>query len=689
MNLELDSLPRLGLFLLQANLVWSLGFIVVHYLVRQATPKARYSAQLALLAILPLSILFALGLNHPAARTVTDPLTMNIYSGTVLLEALELPNNTNTASSTHGMVRTGLWALSVLGVLGMALLGLGFWRRLSRLFQLAGDTHPEVQNQLDEVAGELGINRPISLFLARLNISPFSYGFGKPKIVLPVELTENLNEDEIDLILRHELHHIRRRDFLINVLQKLIRITFFYNPFVHWLDRLIELDRELLCDQAVLDSSSCTKRQYAELLVQVAEFANQHPMLSPQVTFHSKQSHLRKRLNNMKTNYLSHAAPWRNAMATTALIASFIAVSLTGYGADATKKKTKVKKDKLTFEIGSDQLTIRRNGETHEFSKNSKEYNQLLEQYERLIQQVEQPEKETVQDEAIATRKQSEPISFSSQLITETESATRTLKSADPQVEKKARRNTARDYNYKERPIQQEQQQIQFKQRTKQEQRLRPSSTTRFANSPEQAARKRDPRLANERQLSRSEAERIAAFQSIEKEPRGRRPSQQLGNQRSLQRNEARIQDEHKRALDQMRRELAEQQRLIERQHKELREQLERKHHELKEQFERAENAKQIATEARQKALISDLRARESERVAKKQADRVTRLRQMLEDEGILNAKDDEVSIEFSKDRLRVNGESYRGELLEKARKIFDVNSNEDFKSTFRYRTTR
>jgi len=284
MNLELDTLPRLGLFLLQANLVWSLGFIATYFLIKQAPPKTRYSAQLALLAILPLSIMLALGLNHPTARTVTAPLTMNLYSGTVLLEALEPSPSTNTAPYVHGMVRTGLWTLSGLGIFGVLLLGLGFWRRLNRLFQLAGDTHPQVQSQLDDVAGELGIKRPISLFLAKLNISPFSYGFGKPRIVLPVELTENLSEQEIALILRHELHHIRRMDFLTNVMQKAIRIAFFYNPFVHWLDRLIELDRELLCDQAVLESCSCTKRRYAELLIRVAEFVNQHPILSPQVS---------------------------------------------------------------------------------------------------------------------------------------------------------------------------------------------------------------------------------------------------------------------------------------------------------------------------------------------------------------------------------------------------------------------
>ena len=689
MNLELDSLPRLALFLLQANLVWSVGFIATHLLTKQATPKTRYSAQLALLAILPLSILLALGLNHPTARVLTDPLTVNLYSGTMLLEALELSPSRDITPSVHGLVRIGIWTLSVLGVFGVLLLGLGFWRRLSRLFQLAGDTHPEVQGQLNKVADELGIKRPISLFLARLNISPFSYGFGKPKIVLPVELTENLTEEEIDLILRHELHHIRRMDFLTNVIQKAIRIAFFYNPFVHWLDRLIELDRELLCDQAVLESSSCTKRRYAELLIRVAEFVNQHPMLSPQVTFHSKQSHLRKRLNNMKTNYLSHTAPWRNALTTMALVASFVAVSLTGYGADATKKKTKIKKDQLTFEVGSDQLTIRRNGETHQFSKDSKEYKQLLEQYKQLIQRMEDPKGETheaatsVAESPIANDWLSHlPKNTSGTNITDSETQL-------PITVERRRRVESRDNKTKGSREQSRSRQFSFFPRVREEQLVRSDSAPKPRETPETAQRRATINQFSVKQLPQSENRRERTLAKSQYN-RGRRSlSNGQADEQMVRQRDMRVQDEHSRALEQIQREMREQQRRMERQHQELREQLERKHHQLQQELERMEKHKRIANDNRQKAIVSELRARESETVAKKQKDRVERLRQMLEDEGIISSDDSEVEIEFSKDGLEVNGEPHRGELFERARKILDVDSKEDFKSNFRYRSTR
>jgi beta-lactamase regulating signal transducer with metallopeptidase domain len=685
MNLELDSLPRLGLFLLQANLVWSVGFIATYFLIKQATPKARYSAQVALLAILPLSIMLALGLNHPTARTMTDPLTMNLYSGTVLLEALDLSPSTNTAPSIHGMVRTGLWTLSVLGVFGVLLLGLGFWRRLSRLFQLAGDTHPEVQSQLDKVAGELGINRPISLFLSKFNISPFSYGFGKPRIVLPVELTENLTEEEIDLILRHELHHIRRMDFLTNVMQKTIRIAFFYNPFVHWLDRLIELDRELLCDQAVLESCSCTKRRYAELLIRVAEFVNQHPMLSPQVTFHSKQSHLRKRLNNMKTNYLSHTAPWRHALTTTALIASFAAISLTGYGADTTKKKTKVKKDKLTFEVGSDQLTIRRNGETHQFSKDSKEYKQLLEQYKRLIQQEEAPEGEILGDATSTAERPLENDWSPNRRRKMAETKHTVSETQAPRIVERKRRTESRNNPLRESRNQYSSRQLPFFPRVREEQLVRPNSAPKPPQSRERAYRRADINPFTVEQLPQSEnrkARPLARSQS----DRGRRSlSNGQADDLVVRQNKVRVQDEHIRALEQMQRELKEQQGRMERQHL----QLEQQHHQLRQELERAEVHKQAANESRQKAMVAELRAKESEMKAEKQADRVEQLRQMLEDEGIISKKDSAVEIEFSKNGLKVNGESHPGELFEKAREIFEVDSKDDFKSNFRYRSIR
>lgn len=686
MNLEFDSIPRLGLFLLQANLVWSLGFIATYVLMKKVTPKSRYTAQLVLLAILPFSILVALGLNHPTARTVTEPITLNLYTGTVLLDALEPTTGVDTKQTSHGLLRSGIWILCFIGAIGALVLCLGFWHRLNRLFQLAGDTHPEVQSDLNTIATELGVKRPVSLFLATLNVSPFSYGFGKPKIVLPGRLIEKLSKEEIHLILRHEVHHIQRLDFLTNVMQKAVRIAFFYNPFVHWLDRLIELDRELLCDQAVLKTSSCTKRAYAELLIRVAEFVNQQPMLSPQVTFHSKQTHLRKRLTNMKTNYLSHPASWRNALTMTTLIASFVAVSLTSYGAGPEKKKSK--KDKLTFEVGPDTLTIKRNGETHEFSKNSTEYKQLLEQYRRLIDNVEKPSPETVDVGTTPPRKRTERIQFSEIQSRKSEPEQRFASSQEQQVVEKQRRIEATS-TFNESRLPRGPYQGQTKQKIRDEQMIRNRPAQKRKTSPERAYQTLDSRQFSQKQIPQSQFNQARSYSKIQTDPVRRQATQNRSEQQNIRQRQVQIQDEHSRALEQMRNQLREQQRLIERQHKELSEQLERKHNQLKRELDRAEVQKMIAREEYEKAIVAERKATESQLKAREQESRMRLLRQELASKGIVTGEDKDLDIVFSGEGLEVNGKTYRGELFEAAKKIFQLDPKKGSKSVYRYRTTQ
>jgi len=384
----------------------------------------------------------------------------------------------------------------------------------------------------------------------------------------------------------------------------------------------------------------------------------------------------------MKTNYLSHTAPWRHALTTTALIASFVAVSLTGYGADATKKKIKVKKDKLTFEVGSDQLTIRRNGETHQFSKDSKEYKQLLEQYERLIQQVEAPEGETLSEAKSTAERPIENESFSYRLRKTPDTKITVSDSQVPKTVERKRRTEPTNNAVRASRDQNSWRRFPFVPRVKEEKLVRSNSAPKPPQTSERAQRSADFNQFTEKQLPQSENRRARSVARSQYD-RGRRSlSNVQADEQMVRQNDLRVQDEHSRALEQMQRQLREQ---LEQKHH----QLEQKHHQLKQELERVERQKQIANENRQRAIVSELRAKESELSAKKQAGRVERLRQMLEDEGIISSDDSEVEIEFSKSGLEVNGESYPGELFEKARKIFDVDSKEDFKSNFRYRSSR
>src|SRR5690606_28076308 len=87
-------------------------------------------------------------------------------------------------------------------------------------------------------------------------------------IILPISIFTGLTPDQIDSILLHELIHIRRKDYLINIIQMMMETVFFFNPFVWMLSSIIRREREYCCDDDVIQYS-CDARNYAEALTRL------------------------------------------------------------------------------------------------------------------------------------------------------------------------------------------------------------------------------------------------------------------------------------------------------------------------------------------------------------------------------------------------------------------------------------
>lgn len=103
-----------------------------------------------------------------------------------------------------------------------------------------------------KVAGRLGIKKEVHVFLSGLVQSPVTIGYIKPIILLPVAALNNLTVEQTEAILLHELAHIRRSDFLINLIVNLIHTLFYFNPFVRLFVATIETEREKCCDEIVM-----------------------------------------------------------------------------------------------------------------------------------------------------------------------------------------------------------------------------------------------------------------------------------------------------------------------------------------------------------------------------------------------------------------------------------------------------
>ena len=133
-----------------------------------------------------------------------------------------------------------------------------------------GEKSNHLTRVVQEKAAALGlIFKPVLKLTDHIAI-PATFGFFKPVILLPISVVNKLPIDQVELIILHELCHIRRNDFLHNLLQLLTDTLFFFHPGIRWMNNDIRHIREQCCDQMVLNQNS-EPLTYAHALTNVAD----------------------------------------------------------------------------------------------------------------------------------------------------------------------------------------------------------------------------------------------------------------------------------------------------------------------------------------------------------------------------------------------------------------------------------
>jgi GWxTD domain-containing protein len=108
------------------------------------------------------------------------------------------------------------------------------------------------QRDLSRLCDRLRVSRPVLLLESCMADAPMVLGHFRPLVLMPIELLTGLPAAQIEAILVHELAHIRRCDYLVNVLQRFVEGLFFYHPAVWWMARVIRAERENCCDDVVV-----------------------------------------------------------------------------------------------------------------------------------------------------------------------------------------------------------------------------------------------------------------------------------------------------------------------------------------------------------------------------------------------------------------------------------------------------
>jgi bla regulator protein BlaR1 len=119
------------------------------------------------------------------------------------------------------------------------------------------------------IAAQLNIKQKIKIFLSDTINTPMTIGFLKPVILIPVASINHLTTDQLEAVLLHELAHIKRYDYLVNIILSVVEISLFFNPFTQLLSKSIRKERENSCDDWVLQFQYDAS-VYAEALLRIA-----------------------------------------------------------------------------------------------------------------------------------------------------------------------------------------------------------------------------------------------------------------------------------------------------------------------------------------------------------------------------------------------------------------------------------
>jgi len=255
-------------FIWQGLLIGAL-FATAGWLVRPATAATRYNlavAALLALALAPaLTMVYLLAQPAPALATRT---------GTAAIAVLSISPEKQAASISHLLAWTvALWAAGVFVLSVRLILGWRFLRRLRRSAALFTDG--PLVSITRRLAASMGVARTVCVGTSERLYSPIVIGWLKPLILFPPAVINHLPVDQLEMVLAHELAHIRRHDHLVHWFQTVVETLLFYHPVVAWVSRRVRIERENACDDLVVESTA-NRMAYVEMLATL-ERLRPHP----------------------------------------------------------------------------------------------------------------------------------------------------------------------------------------------------------------------------------------------------------------------------------------------------------------------------------------------------------------------------------------------------------------------------
>ncbi len=130
---------------------------------------------------------------------------------------------------------------------------------------------------VSRIAAQMNIQKKVQIWVSEFVSSPVTIGFLKPVILVPLAAINHLTPQQLEAVLLHELSHIKRFDYLVNLIINFIQTVLYFNPFAKAFVKIVEREREKKCDEMVLQFQY-DSHEYASalLLLEKTNHAPEH-----------------------------------------------------------------------------------------------------------------------------------------------------------------------------------------------------------------------------------------------------------------------------------------------------------------------------------------------------------------------------------------------------------------------------
>jgi beta-lactamase regulating signal transducer with metallopeptidase domain len=285
------------------NLTNALGWTLLHFvwqgalialllagalaMLRQAGSGVRYAASCAAMLLMPigavatfLELRFAGTLpEHSAPRllmTMRAGFPAQVHGMDAVASAGAV---TDIATDIAAWFPALVWAWFA-GVVALSIRSVGGWAVAERFARRHTSRAEAVwEERLAALAARLSISKPVRLAVSGLAQVPAVVGWLRPVVLVPASVFTGLTAEQIDALLAHELAHVRRHDYLINLLQTAAETLFFYHPAVWWVSRKIREERENCCDDLAVEICGSTVA-YVRALTDLEQMRKTTPRLA-------------------------------------------------------------------------------------------------------------------------------------------------------------------------------------------------------------------------------------------------------------------------------------------------------------------------------------------------------------------------------------------------------------------------